>query len=180
VAGALAPQELAARVYASAQQPGTPNAFLLLCRPANDPTGTGAPKITLFHRLAQYTARQGLPVEWDDMAFAFKGYITGPQADIPSVIWSPNYFHQTNQLRVCTQLVHDQALATDPIAIVGPFVPADAGTDIRRIRRCAYVPPRYIGLFLEQDLSPRESCERRGCAAIENDGLANELEDLCF
>jgi hypothetical protein len=35
-------------------------------------------------------------------------------------------------------------------------------------------------LFLEQDLSPREACERRGYAAIENDGLANELEDLCF
>jgi hypothetical protein len=33
----------------------------------------GAPKITLFHRLAQYTARQGLPVEWDDMAFALRG-----------------------------------------------------------------------------------------------------------
>jgi hypothetical protein len=30
-AGALAPQELAARVDASTQQPGTPNAFLLLC-----------------------------------------------------------------------------------------------------------------------------------------------------
>jgi hypothetical protein len=36
-----------------------------------------------------------------------------------------------------------------------------------------------IGLFLEQDLSAREACER-GCAAIENDGLAHELEDLCF
>jgi hypothetical protein len=45
----------------------------------------------------------------------------------------------------------------------------------------SYVPPRryYIGLFLELDLSPREAGER-GCAAIENDGLANELEDLCF
>jgi hypothetical protein len=85
-AGALTPQDLAARVYASAQQPGTPNAFLLLCRPAHDPTGTGVPKITLFHRLAQYAARQGLPVEWDDMAFAFKGDVNGPQADIPSVI----------------------------------------------------------------------------------------------
>jgi hypothetical protein len=114
--------------------------------------------------------------------FAFKGdHVAGPQADIPSVIWSQEYFHQTNQLRVCTQVVHDQALAADPaIAIVGPFAPADAGTDVRRVRgRCAYVPPRYIGLFLAQDLTPQEACER-GCAAIENDGLANELEDLCF
>jgi hypothetical protein len=130
-AGALAPQqERVARVYASAQQPGTPNAFLLslLCRLANDPTGTGAPKITLFHRLAhQYTAaRQGLPVlvEWaNDMAFAFKGGVTGPQADIPSVlIWSQDYFHQTNQLRVCTQLVvhDDHALAAaDPAIACG-------------------------------------------------------------
>jgi hypothetical protein len=60
------------------------------------------------------------------MAFAFlKGDVTGPQAaDIPSVFWSKDYFHQMNQLRVCTQL----ALAADPaIAIVEPFVPADAG-----------------------------------------------------
>jgi hypothetical protein len=91
-------------------------------------------KITLFHRLAQYTARQGLPVEWDDMAFAFKEDVTGPQAFF-SVIWSQDYFHQTNQLRVCTQF------ADPAIAIVGPFVPADAGTDVRRIHRCAYVPP---------------------------------------
>jgi hypothetical protein len=72
-----------------------------------------------------------------------------------------------NQLRFCAQLVHDQqALAADPaIAIVGPFI--------------LPMPPRYIGLFLAQDLSPREACER-GCAAIENDGLANELEDLCL
>jgi type II secretory pathway component PulM len=85
-AGALTPQELAARVYASAQQHGTPNAFLLLCRPAHDTAQwepAGVPKITLFHWLAQYTARQGLPVEWDDMAFAFKGDVIGPQADIP-------------------------------------------------------------------------------------------------
>jgi Mlc titration factor MtfA (ptsG expression regulator) len=75
------------------------------------------------------------------MAFAFNGDVTGrPQADIPSVtIWSQDYFHQMDQLRVCTQLVHDQALAVDPaIAIVGPFVPADAaGTDVRRVRWCA-------------------------------------------
>jgi hypothetical protein len=72
------------------------------------------------------------------MAFAFKGDVTGPQVDISSVIWSQDYFHWTNQLRVCTQLVHDQALAADPtVAIVGPFVATDAGTDVRRIRRCA-------------------------------------------
>ena len=41
------PRELANRVYASAQQPQTPNAFLLLSPPANDPTGD--PKVTLFH-----------------------------------------------------------------------------------------------------------------------------------
>jgi hypothetical protein len=158
-----------------------PNAFLLLCKLAHDSAGTAVPKITLFHRLAQYTARQGLPVEWDDMAFAFKGDVNGPQADIPSVIWSQDYFRRTNQLRVCTQLVHDQALAADPtVTIVGPFdANEDAGTEVRRIRRCAYVPPKYIGMFLEQDLTPREAC-KRCCAAIERDGLAAELEDLCF
>jgi hypothetical protein len=84
------------------------------------------PKVTLFHRLAQYNARQGLPVEWDNMTFAFKGGVTGPQSDITSgVIWSQDYFHQMPQLRVCTQLVHDQAIAVDPA--VGPFAPADAG-----------------------------------------------------
>ena len=89
-------------------------------------------------------------------------------------------FNQTNQLRVCTQLVHDQALAADPaVAIIGPFAAADAGTEVRRLRRCAYVPPKYIGLFLEQDLTPREACER-GCAAIEHDGLDADLDDLCF
>jgi hypothetical protein len=79
-------------------------------------------------------------------------------------------------------LVHDQATAADPtISIVGPFTPAYAGTDVRRVRRWAYVPPWYIGLFAEQDLSPREVCER-GCAAINNDGLAREWlsKRICF
>jgi hypothetical protein len=127
---------------------GTPNAFLLLCRPAHDPTGNGAPKVMLFHRVAQYAPRQGLPVAWDDMAIAFKGDVSGPHADILSVIWSRSYCNQTNQLRVCTQLVHDQALAVDPsIATIGPFHAADAGTEVRRLRQCAFVPPKYIGLF---------------------------------
>ena len=89
----LTPRELANRVYASAQQPQTPNAFLLLSPPANDPTGD--PKVTLFHQLAQYTARQGLPTEWDAMAFAFKGDVHGPQSDITTVIWQPEYFNRT-------------------------------------------------------------------------------------
>jgi hypothetical protein len=57
------------------------------------------------------------------------------------------------------------------------------GTDVRRIHWCAYVPPQpgtSGGLFLEQYLTPREVCERGSCAAIANDGLANELEGLCF
>jgi hypothetical protein len=63
---------------------------------------------------------------------------------------------------------------------MGPFGAADAAiTDTHRVRMSAYVPHRYINLFLGHELSPREACER-AIAAIEADGLTATMQDLLF
>ena len=52
-----------------------------------------------------------------------KGDVHGPQSDITMVIWQQEYFNRTPQLRVCTQLVHDQVLAADEaLQLVGHAV----------------------------------------------------------
>ena len=156
-AAIVTPQELVTQVYALAQQ-GTPNAFLLMCHSPMNPQAE--PKVTLFHKVAQFGAHQGLPCKWDDMAFAFKGDVSG-QETIMSVVWQTNYFNQSNQLWVATQAVYDQALTGDPnLTMVRPYDTADAGTEVHHVQCCCYIPPKYIGLFLEQDLSLHEACER--------------------
>ena len=126
-AAIITPQELATHIYASVQQ-GTPNAFLLVCRSPMNPQAE--PKVALFHKVTQFGAHQGLPCKWDDMAFAFKGDVSGWET-ITNIIWQTNYFNQSNQLWVATQQVHNQALAADPnLTMIGPYVTADAGTKV--------------------------------------------------
>jgi len=99
------------------------------------------PKVVLIHKVTQFGARQGLPCEWDNMAFGFKGDISGRET-ITTVVWQTNYFNQSNQLWVATQAIHDQALAADPnVGMVGPYNPANAGTEVHRVCRSCYVPP---------------------------------------
>lgn len=173
------PAELAQAVYDSTLRPGP--AFLLYCRPQFDPAGTNVPKIQLFHRLGRYGGTIAMPTVWDGIGFAFAGDVIPPHADIVSVVWPQALFFRTGVMRVQHLDVFNQALLDAPdAATVGPFGAADAAiTDTHRVRMSAYVPQKYINLFLGQELTPREACER-AIAAIEADGLTNALYDLLF
>ena len=171
-ANAPTPQQLAHRLYSSVQQ-GLPNAFIMLCGPP------GRGRITLFHKIAKFYPRVGLPAtQWDDRAFAYKGDVSGG-GQIAIVDWEDQAFHQVPaQLRIPTMPTLEQALAADPdLNVVGPYGNADAGTEVVRVRRCSYIPSRYVGLLLEEDLQPKEALVRLWGAII-NDGLTEDLEPL--
>jgi hypothetical protein len=77
------------------------------------------------------------------------------QADIPSVAHlvprlcspdEPASCHTIAWFTIKPLLTIQPSLSSDPL----PPPAADAGTDVHRVCRCAYVPPRYVGLFLEQ------------------------------
>jgi hypothetical protein len=176
---AATPAELADSVYATALLPGP--AFLLYCRPHFDPAGVARPRIQLFHRMSKYGGTIGLPTVWDGTGFAYAGDVIPPHSDIVTVVWQQALFHRTAAMRVQHADVFNQALAVDPNAeTFGPFGAADAATtDTHRVRTAAYVPQKYINLFLGQELTPREACER-AVAAIEADGLTDTLSDLLF
>jgi hypothetical protein len=176
---AATPAALVETVCNTTQQPGP--AFLMYCRPAYDPVGTAGPKIMLFHRLARYGEQIGLPTVWDGQAFAFLGDVVPPHSDIGTVAWDSAFFFRTNVMRVQHQDVFGQALEAFPdAATFGPFDAADAATtDTRRVRLAAYVPPKYVNLFLGHQLSPREACDRC-CPLVGADGLADTLADLLF
>jgi hypothetical protein len=173
------PADLAQAVYDSTLRPGP--AFLLYCRPQFDPTGTGAPRIQLFHRLGRYGGTIAMPTIWDGIGFAFVGDVMPPHADIVSVVWPQTLFFRTGVMRVQHLDVFNQALLDAPAAeTFGPFGAPDAATtDIHRVRMSAYVPHKYVNLFLGQELTPREACER-AIAAIEADGLTATMQDLLF
>jgi hypothetical protein len=97
------------------------------------------------------------PTPWDDQLYAQKGELYHNQAQ--TVTWLPDYFNQVRtQLRVATSNAIDTALAGDPnAAFLGPFVDADADTELIRYRRTCYVPPCYVPLFLAGPLTPRDA-----------------------
>ena len=166
------PQALAQRACQSAAQ-GTPISFLILSAPAGAANGhTG--QLLLLHRVAKYHAVVGMPAhQWSDRAFAFKGDLV--EGQMPSVDWDSTYLHQINgQQRIPTQDALTQMLAGDPnLVLVGPFDNADAGTELFRTRRSMYVPPRYVTLFLETDLTPRVAYETFLAAATANNDVVD-------
>ena len=133
----------------SCHSQNVPSAFLLMLDDG---------KLHVFLQLAKYSARMGLPATpWDDQSFAQKGELYHNQAQ--TVKWLPTYFHQVGgQLRVGTVASIDTALVGDPNAeSLGPYVAADADTELIRYRRTCYVPPVYVPLFLAGPMSPREA-----------------------
>jgi hypothetical protein len=189
---ALARQELAARVYASAQQPGTSNSFFFCAdwqmtprepvRPAQSPCSTGWPSTPLARAyLSSGTTWHSSPSSRGaSRARKLTSLVSsGPKAETTTSISRPiNVVSPTHSWCMTKPLLPIQSSGlSDPL-----HPPMLVATDLRRARRCAYVPPTLAPCFWmdEQDLSPREVCEY-GRAAIENDGLVHELEDLsCF
>jgi hypothetical protein len=101
----------------------------------------------------------GLPATpFDNVALAFLGDLVQHQAP-PSVIWKGTNFHVlTPQVRVPTTLMMDQFLAAVPNdTMLGPYQDGDAGTEIIRTRRTMFLPPKYVSLFIDRSLTPREA-----------------------
>jgi hypothetical protein len=171
-AAALTPNQVSEAVFASAVV--DPQAFVMLIVSANHPNG----RLCLFHRLQRYAPQLGAPTEFDNLGYAFFGDLTNGQAP-PSVEWPVTAFHQVGvSIRVPQREVLDQLLANEPAGeLVGPFGNEDAGTDVIRVRQAMLVPFRYVRLFLERPLTPREAWVQVA-GAIYNDGMHEACSPL--
>jgi hypothetical protein len=78
------PNQLGTRVYQAGDQDMN-MAFVMHCRAAGA-AATDPGSVTLYHRVARFAPRMGLPTTpWDDVAFAFQGDVTQGQAP-PSIV----------------------------------------------------------------------------------------------
>lgn len=65
-------------------------------------------------------------------------------------------------------------LAGDPaLTLVGPFNNGEAGTELICTHRSMYVLPRYVSIFLEEDLLPRVAYETFLAAATANNDVGD-------
>jgi hypothetical protein len=170
--GALTPVQVSDAVFASAVV--DPQAFVMLVVDATHPNG----RICLYHRLQRYAPQLGAPTEFDNVGYAFFGDLTNSQAP-PSIEWPLTAFHQVAaSVRVPQREVLDQLLAAGPeLELLGPFGNEDAGTDVVRVRQAMLVPFRYVRLFLQHPLTPREAWVQVA-GSIYNDGMQVDCEPL--
>ena len=128
----------------------------------------------IYLQADKFHPRLGLPATpWDDLVYAQKGDLHRNQAVL--IEWKSEYFHQLNQqLLVPTSATIETIFAAQPEAeLLGPFVQADAGTELIKVRRTCFVPPRYVPLFLANPLTPREAWERvRGQIVVDGQEVA--------
>ena len=108
----------------------------------------------LLHSVSNYAPRMRLPAsQWDSGSFASKGdtaYRTIAYAN-----WPPESHHQIGSMvQVSIDLAIDAALASN---LMGTFSSTDANVEPLHVRKTIYPPAPFIGIFLEQDLTPVES-----------------------
>jgi hypothetical protein len=111
---------------------------------------------------------------WDDKLFAQKGELHRNQAVL--VEWKNDYFHQLNQqILVPVPATIDATFAGQPeLELLGPYAQGEAGTELIKVRRTCFVPPKYVGMFLGEPLTPKAAWERvRGLIVIDG------LEEAC-
>jgi hypothetical protein len=105
--------------------------------------------------------------------FAQKGDLHRNQAVL--VEWKADYFHQLpQQILVPTPVTIDTVFAAEPAAtLLGPYAQGEQGTELIKVRRTCFVPPKYVPLFLGAPLTPREAWERvRGQIVIDGQQVA--------
>lgn len=126
-------------------------------------------RIHVYLQIDKFHTRLGLPATaWDDRLFAQKGDLYRNQAVL--VEWKSDYFHQlTQQVIVPTPATIDTVLAAQPeVDYLGPYAQGEAGTELIKLRRTCFVPPKYVPMFLGNPLSPKEAWERvRGQIVID-------------
>jgi hypothetical protein len=83
-----------------------------------------------------------------------------------------NWLNQ--QVLVPTPDTIDATIAGDPtVELLGPYAQGEAGTELIKVRRTCFVPPKYVGMFLSGALTPREAWERvRGQIVIDGKEIA--------
>ena len=131
-------------------------------------------RLHVYLQADKFHPRLGLPATpWDDLIYAQKGDLYRNQAVL--VEWKSDYFRQINQqLLVPTAATIDTVLAAHPEAeLLGPYAQAEAGTEIIKVRRTCFVPPRYVPMFLAGPIMPRDAWERvRGQIVVEGQEVA--------
>ena len=159
----MAPEQLRSLVIGARAQ-RVPTAFLLM----HDD------RLHVYLQADKFHPRLGLPdTPWDDLIYAQKGDLHRNQAVL--IEWKSDYFRQVNQqLLVPTAATIDTVLAAQPEAeLLGPYAQAEAGTELIKVRRTCFVPPRYVPMFLAGPLTPREAWERvRGQIVTEGQEVA--------
>jgi hypothetical protein len=159
----LAPEQIRALVIGARAQ-RVPTAFLLM----HDE------RLHVYLQADKFHPRLGLPATpWDDLIYAQKGDLHRNQAVL--IEWKSDYFRQLNQqLLVPSAATIDTVIAAQPeVDLLGPYAPADAGTELIKVRRTCFVPPRYVPLFLAGPITPREAWERvRGQIVVEGQEVA--------
>jgi hypothetical protein len=159
----LAPEQIRTLVIGARAQ-RVPTAFLLM----------HGDHLHIYLQADKFHPRLGLPATpWDDLIYAQKGDLHRNQAVL--IEWKSDYFHQLNQqLLVPTAATIDTVFAAQPEAeFLGPYAQGEAGTELIKVRRTCFVPPRYVPLFLAGPLKPREAWERvRGQIVTEGQEVA--------
>lgn len=117
--------------------------------------------VTVLHRLAQFSAQFGEVNTHHGHFFAFLGDITAG-----TVL---NMRVESTAVRASTAagitrvplLPTLQQLLAQGVHEIGPYPdPQAPETELERVRRAAFIPPRYVPLLLGQELSPRETGQR--------------------
>jgi len=159
----MSPEQIRTLVVGARAQ-RVPTAFLLM----------HGGRLHIYLQADKFHARMGLPATpWDDLIFAQKGDLHRNQAVI--IEWKADYFRQlTQQLLVPTTVTIDTTLAAQPeLELLGPYAQAEGGTELIKVRRTCFVPPRYVPLFLGEPLTPRDAWDRvRGQIALEGQEVA--------
>ena len=109
----------------------------------------------VYLQLAKFHTRMGLPAtQWDKQMYCQRGELYQNQAQL--VMWNAAYFCQVNAaIRIPTRYTINNLYTGDNDTVsLGPFGDNDAGTEVVRICRTCYVPPAYVGMFLEGPMSP--------------------------
>jgi hypothetical protein len=128
----------------------------------------------VYLQVDKFHPRLGMPPSpWDDKLFAQKGELHRNQAVL--VEWKNDYFHQLNQqILVPMPATIDATLAGEPeVECLGPYTQGEAGTELIKVRRTCFVPPKYVGMFLGSPLTPKEAWQRvRGQMVIDGTEVA--------
>jgi hypothetical protein len=131
-------------------------------------------RLHVYLQVDKFHPRLGMPPSpWDDKMYAQKGELYMNQAVL--VEWKSDYFHQLNQqVLVPMPDTIDATIAGDPtLELLGPYTPGEADTELIKVRKTCFIPPRYVGMLLGQPLTPREAWERvRGQLVIDGNEMA--------